>query len=151
MTQVKCDGSRTAIKVVEDAPAPLGAYSHAVFAGDFLYVSGQGARKARTGKEAGVVLDHHGLVVAYDIKVQTRAVLENLKTVLKAAALELTDLVDVSVFLKNMDDFAQYNEVYNEYFSFPDPPARTTVQVAGLPGNNFIEIKAIAYRGSSRS
>ncbi len=132
--------------MVDNAPAPLGSYSHAVWAGDLLYISGQGARDAKTGREAGVTLDEHGTVATYDIEVQTRAVLENLKVVLKAAGCSMEDLVDVSVFLKDMNDFPRYNRVYAEFFSFSNPPARTTVQVAGLPGKNFIEIKAIAFK-----
>jgi len=138
--------TRTAITTVDNAPSPLGAYSHAVYAGPLLFVAGQGARDAKTGKEAGVTLDAAGNVMAYDIKEQTRAVLNNLTTVLAAAQLGLADVVDVSVFLKDMNDFAAYNSVYKEFFSFADPPARTTVAVADLPGKNFIEIKAIAYR-----
>jgi reactive intermediate/imine deaminase len=137
---------RVAVNLVDNAPAPLGSYSHAVWAGDLLYISGQGARDAKTGREAGVTLDEHGTVATYDIEVQTRAVLENLKVVLKAAGCSMEDLVDVSVFLKDMNDFPRYNRVYAEFFSFSNPPARTTVQVAGLPGKNFIEIKAIAFK-----
>lgn len=59
------------------------------------------------------------------------------------------DLVDVNVFLKDMNDFAKYNQVYSKHFSFDNPPARTTVAVADLPGNNFIEIKAIACLSSN--
>jgi reactive intermediate/imine deaminase len=142
---------RLAVNVIDDAPAPLGSYSHAVWAGDLLYVSGQGARDSKTGKEAGVTLDEHGTVVSYDIEVQTRAVLENLKVVLKAAGCSMEDLVDVSVFLKDMNDFPRYNRIYAEFFSFSNPPARTTVQVAGLPGKNFIEIKAIAFKSRSEN
>jgi reactive intermediate/imine deaminase len=135
---------KTAIRLDQDAPVPLGSYSHAVRAAGLIFVSGQGARNAQTGKEVGVTLDEHGDVLAYDIKVQTKAVLENLKFVLEKSGSSMQDLVDVSVFLKDMADFQSYNQVYAEYFNFPDPPARTTVQVAGLPGKNFIEIKAIA-------
>ena len=150
MSQIKARtgacGAHDVVSVVEGAPPPLGAYSPAVIAGDFVFVSGQGARKAKTGKEAGVVIDHTGAVVAYDIQVQTRTVLENLKLVLAAADCGLQDVVDVSVFLKNIEDFAAYNSIYGEYFSGAKPPARTTVQVTGLPGKNYIEIKATAYR-----
>ena len=135
---------RQAIKISGDAPEPLGNYSHAVKAAGLLFISGQGARDARSGKEQGVVLDSAGNVVEYDIAEQTRAVLNNLQNVLEQAGLTLGDLVDVNVFLKDMSDFQEYNEVYSQYFSFADPPARTTVQVAGLPGNNFIEIRATA-------
>jgi 2-aminomuconate deaminase len=137
---------RVAVQIKDNAPSPLGAYSHAVWAGNLLYVSGQGARDAQTGREAGVILDEHGAVVSYDIEVQTRAVLNNLKTVLQAAGCTLEDLVDMNVFLKDMKDFEKYNRVYAEFFSFASPPARTTVAVAALPGKNFIEIKAIAFK-----
>jgi reactive intermediate/imine deaminase len=126
------------------APKPLGSYSHAVKAGGFLFVAGQGARNADTGEEAGVTTDSHGTILSYDIEVQTEAVIENLKVVLKEAGLSMEDLVDVTVFLADMKDFGKYNKVYEKHFSFPHPPARTTVEVARLPGKNFIEIKATA-------
>ncbi|HEY9755018.1 MAG TPA: Rid family detoxifying hydrolase [Oculatellaceae cyanobacterium] len=140
----KTKSGKQAIKITGEAPAPLGNYSHAIKAAGLLFVSGQGARDPRTGKERGVVLDSAGNVVEYDITEQTKAVLNNLTNVLQNAGCSLKDLVDVSVFLKDMSDFAEYNAVYSQYFNFENPPARTTVQVAGLPGNNFIEIKAIA-------
>ena len=136
---------RTGYNIEEGAPSPLGAYSHAIRAGDFLFVSGQGARNAKTGIEEGIEMDASGRVVSYDIAVQTEWVLKNLKVVLKEAGLTLENLVDVTVFLKDMNDFSKYNEVYKKHFSFPDPPARTTVQAADLPGRNFIEIKAMAF------
>jgi reactive intermediate/imine deaminase len=132
------------ITITGKAPSPLGAYSHAVKAGNFLFVSGQGARNADTGKEEGVQLDASGKVLSYDIEVQTEWVIKNLKVVLEEAGLSLEDVVDMSVFLADMDDFAKYNGVYAKHFSFPNPPARTTIQAARLPGKNFIEIKAIA-------
>ena len=135
---------RQPIQVETEAPMPLGAYSHAVKAGQLLFVSGCGARDAKTGTESGVTLDAQGNVTAYDIEVQTRACIKNLETVLKAAGCTLQDLVDVSVFLADMNDFAKYNKVYAEFFSFAGPPARTTIQAAKLPGKNFIEIKGIA-------
>ncbi len=134
----------TGIHVKEKAPQPLGAYSHAVRAGHLLFLSGQGARNWQTGEEEGVTVDQEGNVTAYDIETQTRAVVRNMEAVLKAAGCTLRDLVDVTVFLADMDDFAKFNHVYAEYFSFDEPPARTTVQAARLPGKNFIEIKAIA-------
>ena len=135
---------RTGICIEEKAPTPLGAYSHAVKAGNLLFLSGQGARDPETGREVGITLDDNGHVISYDIEAQTRAVIRNMQVVLAAAGCGLADLVDVSVFLANMDDFAQFNRVYSEYFSFPEPPARTTIAAARLPGKNFIEIKAIA-------
>jgi reactive intermediate/imine deaminase len=135
---------RKAVTGVDKAPKPLGNYSHAIKALGFVFVSGQGARDHETGKEKGVVLDSAGNVVDYDIAEQTRTVLNNLSVVLRSAGCTLKDLVDVNVFLKDMADFSEYNAVYSEFFSFDEPPARTTVEVSGLPGNNFIEIKAIA-------
>lgn len=135
---------KTAINLPEKAPSPLGAYSHAVKAGPFLYLSGQGARDAESGDEVGVTCDTNGKVVSYDIEIQTHAVIKNMKTILEACGCQLSDLVDVSVFLKDMKDFARFNKVYAEYFSIPQPPARTTVAALDLPGKNFIEIKAVA-------
>lgn len=126
------------------APPPLGSYSHALRVGHLLFVAGQGARDPNTGKEAGVTLDASDKVVSYDIEVQTEAVIRNLSTVLESAGLTLADVVDVTVFLCDMNDFAKYNQVYSRFFTFENAPARTTVQVAGLPGKNFIEIKAVA-------
>jgi 2-aminomuconate deaminase len=128
----------------ERAPGPLGNYSHAVRAGNLLFVSGMGARDAKTGTESGITVDSAGNVTSYDIAVQTRAVLRNLQTVLEEAGCSLKDVVDVSVFLADMNDFEKYNRVYGEHFNFEGPPARTTIQAAKLPGKNFIEIKAIA-------
>ncbi len=136
--------ARVGIFVKQEAPSPLGAYSHAVKAGPFLYLSGQGARDAVTGQEVGITCDANGNVTAYDIEAQTHAVIKNMKTVLAAAGLNLENVIDVSVFLADMGDFAKFNQVYGQHFSFPEPPARTTVAVAKLPGKNFIEIKAIA-------
>ncbi|HEY9678041.1 MAG TPA: Rid family detoxifying hydrolase [Drouetiella sp.] len=138
---------RVAVNIEQGkAPLPLGSYSHAVKAGGLVFLAGQGARDASTGKEAGVTLNSDGSVQSYNIEVQTKAVIENMQTVLVAAGCALTDVVDVTVFLKDMNDFAKYNSVYAKYFSFENPPARTTVAVADLPGNNFIEIKAIAMQ-----
>ncbi len=136
---------KEAINIPGKAPLPLGAYSHAMRAGDFVYLCGLGARNPESGTEVGVTLDAAGKCVAYDIEVQTRQVIENLITVLKAADCAMTDLVDVTVFLKDMKDFPKYNAVYGEYFNFESLPARTTVESAP-PGLNFIEIKAIAYK-----
>lgn len=136
--------SRVPIQVKQDAPSPLGNYSHAVKAGNLVFISGQGCRDAATGIERGITCDASGKVIAYDIAEQTRGCIENLTTVLKAAGCTLQDLVDVSIFLADINDFGKYNQVYSEYFSFDGPPARTTIQAAALPGKNFIEIKAIA-------
>lgn len=133
------------LSIREGAPAPLGAYSHAVKAGPFVFVCGLGARSPETGSEVGLTLNDSGGVLHYDVQAQTRQALENLITVLKAADCTLQDVVDVTVFLAHMDDFSQFNQVYGDYFNFENPPARTTMQ-ALPPGRNFIEIKAIAYK-----
>ena len=126
-----------------DAPSPLGAYAHAVRAAGLVFCSGQGARDPATGKEAGVELDEDGRVVRYDIGVQTQAALANLRRVLEASGTSWERLVEINVFLKDMNDFAAMNEVYTR--EFPDGgPARTTVGVADLPGDNFVEIRAVA-------
>ncbi len=135
---------KTVVKCGTSAPSPLGNYSHALQVGNLLFISGQGCRNVETGIEAGLTLGPAGEILAYDIEVQTQGVLENLGTVLKAAGLGYTDVVDVTVFLADMADFEKYNRVYSRYFAMAVPPCRTTVQVAKLPGRNFIEIKAIA-------
>ncbi|HZC77606.1 MAG TPA: RidA family protein [Ktedonobacterales bacterium] len=126
---------------------PRGAYPHFRRAGDFIFVSGTSARRA-DDSVAGAERDASGRVVL-DIRVQTRAVLENVRDILAAAGASLTDLAEISTFLVNMADFAGYNEVYGEFFSHAGP-ARTTVAVAALPHPLLlIEIKAVAYRPSA--
>jgi 2-aminomuconate deaminase len=141
---------KVAINIPGKAPLPLGAYSHAVKAGPFVYLCGLGARNPETGKEDGVTLDASGSVLHYDIEVQTRTVLQNLIVVLEAADCSLSDVVDVTVYLRNMKDFAAYNKIYGEFFNFEGLPARTTIE-SSPPGHNFIEIKAIAYKLSTQS
>lgn len=131
------------------APKPLGAYSHAVRAGDFLYLSGQGARDPRTGDLVTATTDASGGYGGYDIGVHTRACLENVKAVLESAGGSFADVVDVTVLLLNMDDFDGFNRVYQEYFA-ASKPARTTLAVRELPLKNVIEIKAIAYLGAKK-
>ena len=138
------------------APDPLGTYNHAVRVGDFLYIAGQGCRSDETGREDGVVLDDLGRVVSYDIATQTRGVLRNLSTVLATAGLDLSHVIDVTVFLCEMGDFDAYNAVWAEYFCNDQSndsvlPTRTTVAVKQLPGRNFIEMKAIAAYTSLKS
>lgn len=126
-----------------DAPDPLAAYAHAVRAGGFVFCAGQGARDPETGREAGVELDAAGNVTRYDIRAQTAAALRNLRGVLESAGTSWDRLVEVNVFLKDMGDFAAMNEVYNGEFP-AGGPARTTIGVADLPGDNFVEIRAVA-------
>ena len=135
---------KTVINPGQASPSPLGSYSHALKVGNLLFISGQGCRDPKSGIEAGLTFDANGAVVAYDIEEQTKGVLENLRAVLTAANLGFENVVDITVFLADMNDFQKYNGVYSRYFSMENPPARTTVQVAKLPGRNYIEIKAIA-------
>ncbi len=134
---------------VKTAPAPLGAYSHAFRAGRLLFVSGQGARDPETGKEKGAVLNSEGRMTGYDISVQTGAALANVEAVVRSAGGSRRDIVDVTVFLLDMKDFPAYNQVYARFFA-EHRPARTTVGAASLPGNNAIEIKAVAVLPEER-
>jgi reactive intermediate/imine deaminase len=129
--------------VSPDAPSPLGPYAHAVRAAGLVFCSGQGARDPATGKVAGVELVEAGRVVRYDLRLLTEAALANLRGVLEAAGTSWDRLVELNVFLKDMSDFAAMNEVYGKAFP-AGGPARTTVGVADLPGDNFVEIRAIA-------
>jgi len=114
------------------APAPIGPYNQAVQTGNLLFISGQIALDPNTGN---VVLD--------DIKTETRQVMENLKAILTDAGIDFTHVVKTSIFLMNMGQFAQVNEIYGSYFK-DDAPARETIQVAGLPKNVNVEISMIA-------
>ena len=134
---------RVAINVPDKAPSALGCYSHAMKAGPFLFLSGQGARDPKTGREAGVTVNADGTVESYDIAKQTHAVMRNIITVLQAGGCTLQDVVEVNVYLTHMKDFHDYNKVYAEYFSFENPPVRTTIE-ARPPGYNFIEMRVVA-------
>jgi 2-aminomuconate deaminase len=131
--------------VVPGRPSPRGAYPHVRIAGDLLFVSGTSARQP-DDTIAGAAFDPDGRPVL-DIRVQTRAVLENIGAVLAAVGASLADVVEVTSFLVDMDDFDGYNEVYAEYFSAEDGPARTTIAVRQLPHPHLlVEIKAVAER-----
>ena len=130
--------------VIAGKAHPRGTFPHFRRAGDFIFVSGTSARRADdsiAGAEVGA-----GGAVLLDIRVQTRAVIENIRDTLVAAGASLADVVEVSTFLVSMDDFKGYNEVYGEFFGY-EGPARTTVAVAELPHPHLlIEIKAVAWR-----
>jgi 2-aminomuconate deaminase len=131
-------------KVVEGKARPRGKYPHVKQAGDFLIVSGTSSRHA-DNTIAGAEVDATG-TTHLDIRAQTRAVIENIQDILQSAGAQLKDLVEITTYLVNMNDFAGYNEVYGEYFSF-DGPARTTVAVHQLPHPHLlIEIRAVAYK-----
>jgi 2-aminomuconate deaminase len=122
-----------------------GRFPHARRVGDFVYVSGTSSR--RPDKTiAGADVDELG-TTALDIRVQTRAVLENIKGVLAEHGADLADLVQVTTYLVNMNDFGGYNEVWASYFD-ETGPTRTTVAVHQLPHPHLlIEIQAVAYLG----
>ena len=131
-------------RVVEGKAKPRGKYPHLKRAGDFLFVSGTSARRA-DNTIAGAEVDGSG-TTHLDIRIQTRAVIENIRDILQSAGARLEDVVEITTYLVNMNDFAGYNEVYGEYFDFAGP-ARTTVAVHQLPHPHLlIEIRAMAYR-----
>jgi 2-iminobutanoate/2-iminopropanoate deaminase len=116
------------------APKPIGPYSQAVIAGNFVFLSGQIPIDPKTGE-----------IVDGGIRDQTRRVLENIKAILEEAGCSLNDVVSVTVFLKDLLHFNDFNEVYSDYFS-ENRPARSTIQAAALPKNVLVEIAAIAYK-----
>jgi 2-aminomuconate deaminase len=130
--------------VLTNKARPRGKYPHFRRAGDFIFVSGVSSRRA-DNTIAGAEVDALG-TAQFDIRAQTRAVIENVGDILRAAGASLADVVEVSAFLVDMGDFAGYNEVYGEFFDV-DGPARTTVAVHQLPHPHLrIEIKAVAFR-----
>ena len=141
-------GSVTKGIVLEGKATPRGRYPHIKRAGDFLFVSGTSARRA-DNTIAGADVDELG-TTRLDIRTQTRAVIENVRDILASAGADLNDIVEISTFLVNMNDFAGYNEVYGEYFDHQGP-ARTTVAVHQLPHPHLlIEMKAVAYKPVDR-
>ena len=116
----------------EMAPKAIGPYSQAIQAGNFLFLSGQIPLDPKTGE-----------LVKGDIRKQTRQVLENLKGILESEKLGMVEVVKVTIFLKDIGNFNQVNEVYATYFP-SSPPARSTVEVTKLPRDAEIEIEAVA-------
>ena len=130
-------------EVLAGQAMPRGRYPHLKRAGDFVYVSGTSARR-QDNTIAGAAVDAMG-TTALDIRVQTRAVIETIREMLAAVGAQLSDLVQVTAYLVNMNDFGGYNEVYGEFFD-SSGPARTTVAVHQLPHPHIlIEIQAVAY------
>lgn len=106
----------------ENAPAPIGPYSQAILKGNTLYTSGQIAINPKTGE-----------LNTENIQVETQQVMENLKSVLEEAGMTFENVVKTTIFIMDMNDFANINSVYGTYFDEKIAPARETVQVAGLP------------------
>ena len=125
---------------------PRGAYPHTKRVGDFIFVSGTSSRR-KDNSIAGVdIIDDMG-TKHLNIEAQTREVLKNINNNLLSEGVSLDDVVDVTSFLVNMNDFAGYNKVYGEFFNPETGPTRTTVAVHQLPHPDLvIEIKVIAYK-----
>lgn len=117
-----------------NAPAPIGPYNQAIKAGNMLFMSGQIALNPETGQ-----------LEKDDIISETHRVMQNLRNVLAEAGMDFSDVVKSTIFIMNMDDFSQINEVYGKYFSGYFP-ARETVQVAALPKGVNVEISMIAVK-----
>jgi 2-iminobutanoate/2-iminopropanoate deaminase len=116
----------------ENAPAPIGPYNQAVKSGHLLYTSGQIPIDPTTG-----------IFVSGGIREQSIQVLENLKAVIEAAGSTLDDVIKTTVFLADMAEFPVLNGIYADYFTEDNAPARSTVQVAGLPMGALVEIEAV--------
>lgn len=114
------------------APAAVGPYSQAVRAGNFLFLSGQIALDPKSG-----------IIVGADIETQTKQAISNIKSVLSATGLSLSDIVKTTVFLKDIRHFPRMNRIYEEYFNV-DAPARSCFEVSNLPMSALIEIESIA-------
>ena len=126
------------------APKPVGPYPHAKRVGNFLFLSGIGPRKPGTGEIPGMIRDAAGSVIGHDIEVQTRACIENVKVILEDAGSSIENVLDVTVYLTDMErDFERFNQVYGEYFGTVQP-TRTTVGVDSLPTPISVELKVIA-------
>lgn len=118
-----------------DAPAPIGPYSQAVLTGNTLYTSGQIAIDSKTGE-----------LVTDNIRKETEMVMQNLKAVLKAADMSFDNVIKASIFISDMNNFAEINSVYANYFNEVTAPARETVEVANLPKFVNVEISMIAVK-----
>ncbi|HHY81027.1 MAG TPA: RidA family protein [Thermoanaerobacter sp.] len=116
------------------APKAIGPYSQAIMIDGFLYTSGQIAIDPATGE-----------LVEGGIEAQMERVLENIKAILKAAGMDLNNVIKTTVFVTNMGDFAKINEIYGRYFK-DNPPARSLVEVKSLPKGALIEIEVVAHK-----
>lgn len=125
---------------------PRGAYPHVKVVGDFIFISGTSSRRPDNTIEGVEIIDEMG-TKHLDIIGQTRAVIRNIERNLSSVGASLKDVVDVTSFLVNMNDFAGYNKAYAEFFDKETGPTRTTVAVHQLPHPDLVvEIKVMAYR-----
>ena len=126
------------------APESVGLYPHAKRVGQLLFLSGVGPRARGTSQIPGVTLDQQGAILSYDIEAQCHSVFANVRAIVEDAGSSWDRIVDVTVFLTNMQaDFQRYNEIYAQYFK-DNQPCRTTVEVGALPTPIAIELKCIA-------
>ena len=131
-------------KVLQDKAQPLGNYPHVKRVGDFIYVSGTSSRRP-DNTHIGAIQNEDGSW-QLDIRLQTKAVIENIEALLKSMDADLSHVIDITTFLVDMKGFKGYNEVYGSFFNHTGP-TRTTVAVHQLPHPNLlIEIKAVAYK-----
>lgn len=121
----------------ENAPKAIGPYSQGIRAGEFLFISGQLPIDPKVGK-----------IVANDISTQTRQSLNNIKSILEASGMMMENIVKTSVYLSDMNNFKQMNEMYSSFFS-GQFPARVAMEVSRLPQDSLVEIEAIAYANQS--
>ncbi|WP_282134353.1 RidA family protein [Seonamhaeicola maritimus] len=131
---------------MSDKVTPRGAYPHTKRVGDFIYVSGTSSRRPDNSIAGADTVDEMG-TKQLDIQIQTREVLKNIEKNLANEGASLKDVVDVTTFLVNMNDFGGYNKVYAEFFDKETGPTRTTVAVHQLPHPDLlVEIKVVAYK-----
>lgn len=131
----------------EGAPKPVGLYPHARRVGNLLFLSGIGPRDPKTDGVPGLERSASGNFRSFDFAAQCHSVFQNVRKVLEGSGAKWEDLVDVTVFLTNMErDFLTYNEIYAEYFK-DNQPCRTTVGISSLPTPIAIELKCIAVVG----
>ncbi len=129
------NSSTKKIVFTEKAPKPIGPYSQAVLVGGFLFISGQIPIEPSTGK-----------LVENDFEIAVKRVLDNIKAIVEAAGGSMDNIVKVTVYLRDINKFSSFNEIYKQYFP-KDPPARVVVEVSNLPKNVDLEVEAIAYIG----
>lgn len=130
--------------ITNKAPDPVGLYPHARKSGNLLFLSGIGPREAGTNKIPGVELDKNGNFISFDFEAQVHSVFKNVKTVLEESGSSWDKLIDVTVYLVNMQrDFQTYNRIWAEYFK-TNAPCRTTVGITALPTPIAIELKCVA-------
>ncbi len=135
-------------KVIKGKAKPLGKYPHIKRVGDFVFVSGTSSRR-QDNTHVGAEIDLEGNRIL-DIKKQTKAVIENIASILEAENLTLKDIIDITTFLVDMKDFEGYNQVYADFFDY-NGPTRTTVAVHQLPHPNLlIEMKIIAHKKNEK-